>query len=94
MHLDAVLVLVSLHVHPLELLGCVQLGDDASIDFEIIKRSFVLLADRQGALPQADVMRRPEDENPLHRRGADLTIGPGGSFTRIGVAGVRLKDFK
>lgn len=45
MHLNRMLVDVRLHVHPLELLCCVQLSDNLRINFEIVQWRFVFLAD-------------------------------------------------
>lgn len=81
MHLDAVLVFVSLYVHPLELLRRIQLRHNAGIYFEIVQRRCVLLADRQGALFEANVVRWAEYEDALHGGWADLAIGPGGRLT-------------
>lgn len=56
MHLDAVLVFISLYVHPLKLFRCIQLGDDAGVNLEIVERRRVFLADRQGTLPEPNMM--------------------------------------
>lgn len=91
MHFDRMLINISLHVHPLKLLCCIQIGDNFRVDFEIIERSFVFLANWQGALPQTDVMRWTKNEDSFHGCWRNLTISPSSCFSTIGISRVRLK---
>lgn len=94
MHLNRMLINVRFHVHPLELLCCVQLGDNFRINFEIIKRRFVFLTDGQCTLPEADVMRWSKNEDSLHGGRWNLTIGPCCGLAAVRVSGMRLKREK
>lgn len=65
MHLDAVLVLVSLLVHPLEMSGGLQLGVDLLVNLEVVQRRTTELGRRQGTTRQADMVGGSQNEDAL-----------------------------
>ena len=63
---DAVLVLIGLQGHDLELAGGHQLFVDGTVDVEVVEGRRVLGASADSTARKTDVVRRAENENSFH----------------------------
>lgn len=88
LHLDAVLVLVRLQVHPLELVSLAEFPVDRLVHLQVVQRRLVDLALGECTGLQSDVVRGAQDENALHHRRTDLTEAPTCAVAAVGVASV------
>ena len=64
--LNAVLVLIGLQGHDLELAGGHQLFVDGTVDVEVVEGRRVLGASADSTARKTDVVRRAENENSFH----------------------------